>query len=165
MFPHDRPNNATDGEGDPRPNAEIRRASKFLRRLKRELSMPAFSPSAERPTSPGLFAARSADAAQKGGGGVDRSGGSGPAVLNPAPSWHNGLRFSKGRRGRRCADDGATLQQLHSEDSLNDAGSCACAGGVPAADDSSRQLNLLWEDDPDSKSRVFLSLLNIENAD
>jgi hypothetical protein len=125
--------------------------------------MPVFSNS-DRPTSPNLFAARSADSDRNQS--VRERALYGTPRLNSAASRRNSLLLSKGRRARKALKEGTNFKQLPSEDSLmGDAEGTCGSNGAPEITDSSRQLNLLWGEDESSKSSMFLSLSNIENAD
>lgn len=148
-------------------------SSKFLRIFKRELSMPAFptsncsgaSASIERPLNPRLTAVRSVDHTDHIRRAIATDRPSDFQSLAPGATKHSSLLFSqrKSRFHRKhCGEDETTLQNLRSEDSAADE---AEPGGLASSqnDDSSRRLNILWEDDPGSKSGMFLSLLNIEN--
>lgn len=118
----------------------------------------------ERQKSPKLFAARSADCDRTHG--AHDGGFSSPGGISPMASRRSSGLFAKPWRGRKPTDDGGNLKQLPSEDSLaGDNEITAKTSGGPGANDSSRRLNTLWEEDPQSKSGIFLSLLNIENAD
>lgn len=92
--------------------------------------------------------------------------------LGPTATRHGSLLFSQRKQRfhrKHSAEDEITLRQLRSEDSTADDPTADDSenGGAAAShpDNSSRQLNMLWEDDPGSKSEMFLSLLNIENEE
>lgn len=145
------------------PESRESLGAKFLKKLRREFSAPLI---AEQAPSPRLRGVRSADDDRKGGAaGALQSYQMHPHQLGPMASRRSSMLFAKNRRGRRVAEDGA-LKQLPSEDSLASDGELSPQRSIvsPGSNDSSRQLNILWEDDPGSKSNMFLSLLNIENA-
>lgn len=139
--------------------------SKLFKKVRREFSMPVVSP--EPGASPRLRGVRSADSDRRRGmTDTDKFHPSHSNQMSPMASRRNSMLFAKTWRGRRMPEDGATLKALPSDDSFASDGEMSPqrSTGTPGANDSSRQLNLLWEDDPGSKSSVFLSLLNIENA-
>lgn len=116
---------------------------------------------------------------------VTPSAAYGRATSRPESSWSVRRRQSCGGNGRsasywnvrscgrpRCLADlkSMPLMNVKSEDSLRNEGAHAETPSHQrgyARDDSSRQLNLLWEGEggEESRSRLFSSLVNIENYD
>lgn len=135
---------------------------KLLRKLKREMSTPAIPPGGGRSKGQKLFATRSSDNGDRRKHILDKA--STPSSLANVHSRGGGPVFGgRNKRGvRGCVGNDLSLRQICSEDSSMDGAENAPS---PMAEESSRQLSKLWEEDPDSKSGMFMSLLEIENYD
>lgn len=150
---------------------DIRRerpVTRLFRRVKRDLSSPAMPKSGgDRATTPRLFAARSADSAFRKESILARANGDGKLPRsNPVDARSGSSLF--GRRKQKSVHATPAhvhLNKLRSEDSLLDENEGSTSSLNINLNESSRQLSKLFEEDPDSRSEMFMSLVAIENYD
>lgn len=164
----------TDGAASS-PDASAQRAGsgeRLFRRLKRQVSTPAINQQQDQPAGlpPQLISIPSTGSSDDKQGQLLRKMSSfdrDAPTLNSEQTRSGSSMFATKTRNPRSSllcdgEKERRLRTMRSDDSLVDEGE----GRVPEMPgNSSQRLSKIWEEDPGSKSGLFLSLLAIENYD